>query len=808
MYFVRGLQLCVLFVVYLFAFETANAVEVQDYNDFIQGYRGSDDEIVLENDIHAEDNLGSLSKDLNINGNGHKFFGDGHSGIVLNSGKLSMENITADNFQDGNGGFIYNNSTIEKLNGDYLNNVSDTDAGMLFNNSYVNEMKGNFNGNSANYNGGAVYNSFSGTIENIEGKFENNQSVQSEGGAIFNLGNIYNIDADFIGNSAGTSGGAISNWGDIKALNGKFSDNYSAQNGGAIYNYGIIENLSGKFTNNSTEGRGGAICNMYGTIDINSDNYAVEFTGNRDSTGLNAIYNNGGTINFNGGNNDIIINDNIDGNYGTLNFNGGNIHINNEVSGNTVNLSDGTLYFGTNNQDGADYFGNFNNTVDFNIFGGVIDLRNNNLQNTNFGNLTLNSDMNLMLDADLENLNSDTFTADSFNSNNFHINICDINIMSPTTLDHFCICPIGDCVSEELRQALCSSVDCSVGEVNTPIYKYRTFYEHSTGMINFYRIKDSFSPSILSAPVAAQLGGYLVQLNSYNEAFGNMDMYMSPMFNQAYLNSYASAYTNSNPSKTYYDGKYIWGRPYSVFESVPLKNFMNVSNIGYGTFFGNEMPIMKLKKGWSIIWGPYAGYNGSHQTFESNGIYQNGGTAGVVAMAYKKQFFGGLTVNAGANACEADTMFGKDNFGMFMTGAALKTGYNFHFKENRCVIQPNLMLSYSMVNTFNYTNASGVKINSDTLNAVQIAPGIKYFQNMKNGWQPYASVSMVWNAIDKAKFRANDVSLPVLSIKPFVAYGAGVRKYWGENSSAYFQVYVVNGGRNGAGISFGYRRRI
>ena len=32
--------------------------------------------------------------------------------------------------------------------------------------------------------------------------------------------------------------------------------------------------------------------------------------------------------------------------------------------------------------------------------------------------------------------------------------------------------------------------------------------------------------SIMSGAVAAQMGGYLTQLNSYDEAFRNMDMYM------------------------------------------------------------------------------------------------------------------------------------------------------------------------------------------------------------------------------------------------------------------------------------------
>ena len=85
-------------------------------------------------------------------------------------------------------------------------------------------------------------------------------------------------------------------------------------------------------------------------------------------------------------------------------------------------------------------------------------------------------------------------------------------------------------------------------------------------------------------------------------------------------------------------------------------------------------------------------------------------------------------------------------------------------------------LSYSFVNTFDYTNAAGVKMNSDPLNAIQVEPGIKFIGNLKNGWQPYAGISVVWNIMDKTNFHANNVSLPELSVKPYVRYGVGVRK--------------------------------
>ena len=64
---------------------------------------------------------------------------------------------------------------------------------------------------------------------------------------------------------------------------------------------------------------------------------------------------------------------------------------------------------------------------------------------------------------------------------------------------------------------------------------------------------------------------------------------------------------------------------------------------------------------------------------------------------------------------------------------------------------------------------------------------------------------MVWNIIDKTHFTANDVSLPNLSIDPFVKYGIGVRKSWGERFTGFFQTYITNGGRNGIGLQAGFR---
>ena len=142
---------------------------------------------------------------------------------------------------------------------------------------------------------------------------------------------------------------------------------------------------------------------------------------------------------------------------------------------------------------------------------------------------------------------------------------------------------------------------------------------------------------------------------------------------------------------------------------------------------------------------------------------------------------------------------------MLNTGVAEKTGYNFETLERRLIIQPSLLMSYTFVNTFNYTTASNLHMNSDPLHAIHIEPQIKFIGNFKNYLQPYISVSMIWNVIDHAKFQADDVYLPNLSVKPYVQYGIGVQKRWGERVTGFFETMIRNGGRNGVALQLGLR---
>ena len=248
-----------------------------------------------------------------------------------------------------------------------------------------------------------------------------------------------------------------------------------------------------------------------------------------------------------------------------------------------------------------------------------------------------------------------------------------------------------------------------------------------------------------------------------------------------------------------------WFRPYTTFENIPLKNGPKVSNVTYGSFFGYDSALHELGKGWDGTLGVYAGYTGSHQSFNGNSVYQNGGTLGVLGVAYKGNFFTGITANVGASAARATNVFGSEDFPILMTGAAWKSGYNWGLMNNKLVIQPSYMMSYTFVNVFDYTNSAGVNITQDPLHAMEFIPGIKIIGNLPNGWQPYAAVNMTWIAMDRTKFYANDAALTRLGIKPFVEYGVGLQKRYGDRFTGFGQAMLRNGGRNGIAFTLGMR---
>lgn len=473
------------------------------------------------------------------------------------------------------------------------------------------------------------------------------------------------------------------------------------------------------------------------------------------------------------------------------------------LNGGTLNYSNDKYLYDSAYHDGSAHA---LNSIAFN--GGALNLMNGVVSNIKLENMILSGNSNLYLDVDLANASMDRFTdVANFEYKEGTLNVAGLNLISDTAQEYT---SINFTNNEDLKGHVAYTGSNTVSKALSPIYKYDVDYNNQTGNFGFRRT--GHNPSIYAGAVGAQVGSYLGQLNVYEQAFANMDMLMLMSKEQRMAMKYANKYAASTSDLIYDGTKQIpeqtaggWFRPFATFENVGLKGGINVQNIAYGSLFGGDSAIHELGHGWEAVITPYVGYLGSHQYYDGVGIYQNGGVLGLSSAFYKGNFFTGLTANAGANVGEASTMYGNDTFTMLTAGIASKTGYNWELAKGKFIIQPSLLLSYTFVNTFNYRTASGVGINSDPIHGIQVAPGVKFIGNLKNGWQPYVGIQMVWNIIDQTRFQANEVALEQLSVRPYIQYGVGVQKRWGERFTGFGQAMIRNGGRNGVALTLGFR---
>ena len=772
-------------------------------------------------------------------------------GAISNYYNSTIGNITGDfigNRTSRDGGAIYNEhgAIIGDIAGDFIGNGAKYDGGAICNEGTIGDITGSFANNYSNYfgantSGGAIANVGHGSIGDITADFINNNATTA-GGAIYNDNTVYNfgpsrntgifignITGDFIGNSAGQAGGAIYN--SISEPRPAIADedlddsNVDSENLNTLTNHSNIGYISGSFIGNHAGEIGGAI---YSNVNLNilADGKTSVYQGNyTEKNGVkddNAIYmDNQATLNFNMKNNGkIYMADNIDG--ATQTDYDDNIlsTYNVNIKGDDIN---NTTFYMLNDIRNANV--TFDNTT--------INTINNQVHVYNFNSLAVASDTNFVADVDLANAQMDRITADSYGAHQGNLNVVGMNLLSdakdPITEIYF--------AEQGLKNNVINGVS-KAGEYNlpngaqttfyTPIYKYSATYDNRNdgGYFVFDRISagnssgnpsDNYNPAVLSPSVASQSGAYSTMNQTFNYAFQNSDNFMAIPYLERVAMRSANMYamtptgdaTDVGTFSPLFDAKNetysAWVKPYVSFENIPLKNGPKVSNISYGSLIGFDTPLKSVSRGWDRTWTGYIGYNGASQSFSGVDATQNGGLLGGTLTMYRGNFFNATTLSTGAIVGDNRTMYGTDNYTMLMAGIGNKTGYNIEFKDGLFIVQPNLLLSYTFVNTFDYTNAAGVRMKSDPLHAIQVAPGVKLIANTKNGWQPYIGVNMIWNILDKSRVTANDVRLPEMSIKPYVQYGLGVQKRFKDSFMAFGQAMIQNGGRNGIALSVGFR---
>ena len=694
-------------------------------------------------------------------------------------------------------------------------------------------------------------------IDTTDGKFSVNRLVDDEGNAIKTDGFTVAVNqTDKIGGvdvelsqdrsfSAGedikiTENNSAKGWtgnlgGKSLTINGNgYTLDGEKNTGIAIYDKQTLtfNDINIKGFETSKDRKGVLTVNDGGSLNINAVNYDVSLGKNSDSDIIyldgttsfaNLLTENEKEINVNGN----IISANKSNNLklagdGKITFNGivdpvtltneneETVH-NNYIDDVTYNLNSGMVTFTKD-----EYLNGHGNKNTLNFNGGTLNIANGAVGTINLAALNINSNSNIMVDADLAKETMDRFTADSATAaKDAILNVSHINLLSDAVKDTVEINAVAPAITLGENDTLASHIATSVKEVAySPIYKYGGGYDPTTGNFTFSRgsSKDynNVNPSIMVSPVAAQLGGYMGMIDTYNNAFSNMDMRMllpsTVRVAQKNANKYAITDTKGadfTTNETNSDG--TWVRPFAAYDSVGLKNGPKVHNMSYGSFIGGDTAVHQFANGAEGVLSAHVSYLGSHQSFAGNSIYQNGGNIGLTGTLYKGNFFSGLSLNTGASVADASTMYGNEDFPMFMAGIANKTGYNIEFKEGKFIIQPSLLLSYTFVNTFNYTNASGVKIDGDPLHALQISPNVRFALNTKNGWQPYLTAGMNWNIMNSSEFMANAAELPSLSVKPYVQYGFGLQKTVNDNFTAYAQVLLRNGGRNGIAANAGMK---
>ncbi len=575
--------------------------------------------------------------------------------------------------------------------------------------------------------------------------------------------------------------GTVANNGTISVAGGN--------NTGSITGSGAFTN-SGNFTNSNTITQN-TITNT-GTITTNSENLVA----------TSGITNNGSLV-YNAGSQTVsdITGDGSAGSRVALTTNAP-FTIDNTITNTYVDLYNSTVRFGSN--------GDISGATAFNVNGGGMDMIDGSITSTNLGTVNLNALSNIGIDLDLSTLTSDSFSATVTNNGGI-FNVNQVNVFGTTTQDNINI-HLGDMT--QLGQANVTSETFELPSIMTPIR--RIYGRIANGWLTYSGgsgtdVSD-FNPAVLATPVISQAGMQTIMANTFQHAYEHADWYTKfpadERFSMSDETSHAVA-QGENYGKRILTGQdkdklAIWFKSYAAFEDVPLRKGPKADVKSYGSLVGIDSTFQDWGRDWYGITTGYVGYNGANTDYPEVSSSMDGGMFGLTQTFYKNNFWTGVTANVGTSFVDTRTMYGRENSTLFATGVGTQTGYNIELGDGNFIIQPIWLMNYSMIKTFDYTNAAGVKIAPKPLHTVQLNPTLRLVGNVK-GWQPYASVGMVYNLMNKTSVLANEVELPEMSIKPYMRYDVGVQKAFNDRFSAFVQAMGYNGGRNGIDVVGGIR---
>jgi len=88
-------------------------------------------------------------------------------------------------------------------------------------------------------------------------------------------------------------------------------------------------------------------------------------------------------------------------------------------------------------------------------------------------------------------------------------------------------------------------------------------------------------------------------------------------------------------------------------------------------------------------------------------------------------------------------------------------------------------------------------------NTLLISSGFKLVGNY-SGWQPYAMFDYTAPMIARTVADVNNIGLPGLRLRPYLEYGVGLRKNFGDRFTGYGEAVFRNVGRTGVTLQGGF----
>ena len=260
-------------------------------------------------------------------------------------------------------------------------------------------------------------------------------------------------------------------------------------------------------------------------------------------------------------------------------------------------------------------------------------------------------------------------------------------------------------------------------------------------------------------------------------------------------------YMETSDGVNIHNSKSVWVKTFGSDDDVKVENFSNTIDAeAYGVVGGVDSKVFTYDNGVKAAYGVYGAYVGGKQKYNDSKIEQKSGYLGVSAAFRKSNLFSNFTLNGGYITSEANTEWGKDKFDTKVVSVANKTGVDIK-TYNNWKITPSLYVAYTGMDTEDYTNKAGVKMENEFSNVITIAPELKASNRIGKDLDGYAKVSYKHYIYD-AEVRADDVLLEEMSAKPYVEYGFGVEKNWADKSG-YAEITRRSGGRTGWNINLG-----